>query len=125
MKGIQPKNGKIGEYHLVNGLILVVVLTMIAVIRWEAVPVHCVYTERGSGCQTCGVTRAFAAAINGSFDQMNTPFLLLFILLIGQVVFRPTFSLLLKITQRFNLLRGIDILLSASLLVAFVYFLYF
>ena len=123
MKAAHQNITSLRSYHQLNGLIGFIVVAMMVMISLEIFPVQCVYAEMG-GCKSCGLTRAFSSALNGSFANMNASFLILFILFAGQLIFRPILSFALATTSKLNMLMGVDIIISASLLVVFIYLMY-
>lgn len=114
------KNGNPREYHYFNALIFFNVLALLLAAKLNWFSVRCVYAEKGISCKTCGLTRAFQDILNGNFSAVNPAFLMLFLLIGGQLVLRPLVSLLLLVNKRQAIIRYIDILVSIAVFIVFL-----
>lgn len=108
------------EYHAINLLVGLVVVLMLLSVKFDWITVHCIYADIGKTCRTCGLTRAFSAVLNGNFGNIPTSFWVLFVLLAGQLIFRPLVSTLLITTKRFTIIRNLDITVTVGLFIMFL-----
>ena len=115
--------GSVKAYHWFNALVFAVVLLLLVSVKLDWIAVRCVYSDIG-GCPTCGLTRAFRQIMAGATADVPLVFEVAFVLIAGQLLFRPAVSLLLIWTHRSWTILRVDIVFATLLLLAFVVNLY-
>jgi len=105
------------EYHFFNLLMFVVILLLIFYLKTDFISIKCPYSEIGMKCKTCGLTSTFRKIINNDFSDLNFGFLLLFIAFASQLIIRPVVSFALLFSEKWKLIRNIDISLNIFLFV--------
>ncbi|WP_431244940.1 hypothetical protein ACQ9BO_12480 [Flavobacterium sp. P21] len=108
------------EYHFFNLLIFMAIVFLIFYLKTDLINIKCPYAEIGVKCKTCGLTTSFNRILNGNFSDLNFGFLLLFIAFLSQLIIRPLVSFILLFSDKFKLIRNIDIVFSI-LLFGFAY----
>ena len=107
------------EYHIFNLFVVLIALGVVLIVIFEPFTIQCMYSQIGSSCKTCGLTRAFRSVLNGDLKSIRGVFLPLFVLLPGQLLLRPCISVMLATTRKIQIIRNIDIFVTVILLVAF------
>lgn len=113
-------NENINQYHYINTLLFLVVFCLLLFVKLNWFTIQCVYAAKGLTCKTCGLTRTFYAALDGNFSVVPTYFLILFLIIGGQLLLRPLISILLFTTSKPALIRNADITISILMFILFL-----
>lgn len=100
------------EYHFFNILMFSGIAILFLSLKTEVIQFKCPYSEIGLQCKTCGLTTAFKNYTNNNWSNLNEGHFLLFILFFSQILIRPLVSALLFMTNKDNMIRNLDLIIS-------------